>query len=179
MPQKDIGYKGRGCTFSIALTEPYRPGLPVYIVPTQPQQPRLSCPVYRGYVAQSKQSIPLLILPSFDLAVKSPPSLQIAGYLVVGGSALAVVADELEAADHLADGEEADALSQQDAAADELGGRDVAGALDEGAGLGGGALGGLQQGAGVLDALDGSLEVGLEGGDGAAYRPSLVNHILE
>lgn len=47
---------------------------------------------------------------------------------------LAVVADNLEAADHLADGEEAEALSEDDAAGDELGGADVADGLEDGLG---------------------------------------------
>ena len=85
--------------------------------------------------------------------------------LVVSSRALAVVANELEAADHLANGEEAEALSQQNTTTNELGGREVAGALYEIPGLSSGALCGLQKAAGVLDALYGSLEVGLEGGD--------------
>ena len=45
---------------------------------------------------------------------------------------LAVVADELEAADHLANGEEAEALGEDDTASGELGGVEVAGLLEEG-----------------------------------------------
>jgi hypothetical protein len=77
---------------------------------------------------------------------------------------LAVVADNLEAADHLADGEEAEALGEDDAAGDELGGADVADGLEDG-------LGGLEEAAG-LDGSPGVLVVGLEGGDGAGWGSS-------
>jgi hypothetical protein len=49
----------------------------------------------------------------------------------VVGAGLAVVSNELESANHLADGEEADALGEDDAASGELGGAKVAGTLDE------------------------------------------------
>lgn len=42
-------------------------------------------------------------------------------------SGLAVVADDLESANHLADSEEAQALGQDNAASNHLGGADVAG----------------------------------------------------
>lgn len=90
-------------------------------------------------------------------------------------SRLAVVSNQLEAADDLAYGEEAEYLGKQNAAAHDLGGRDVPEAL-EGVGWGGGrgGRGGsrLQQGAGVLDGAEGAVEVALEGGDGATGRMS-------
>lgn len=55
--------------------------------------------------------------------------MEIIARLVVGGS-LAVIADELEAAKHLTNGEEAEAFSSDNAASDELGVADVAGLLD-------------------------------------------------
>jgi hypothetical protein len=70
-----------------------------------------------------------------------------------------VVADELHAADHFADGEETDTLGEDDAAGGELGGAEVAGLVEE-------VLGGAEDGA-VLDGLPQVLVVGLNGGDGA------------
>lgn len=94
---------------------------------------------------------------------------------MVSGVAVAVVPDNLEAAEHLADGEEAEALGGDDAAGDERGLVQVAEALGDGRGLlgggGGGGRGGLrgggEEGAGVLGGVEGVLEIGLEGGDGA------------
>lgn len=80
--------------------------------------------------------------------------------LVVSG--LAGVADELEAANHLADGEEAQALSGDDATSDELGGADVADGLEEG-------LGRLEEAAGA-DRVEEVLVGGLESGHGARRR---------
>lgn len=77
--------------------------------------------------------------------------------LVVGG--LAVVADDLEAADHLTDGEEAQGLGEDDADGGELRGAEVADGVDGGLGRGDGA---------GLDGAEDLLVVGLEGGDGAA-----------
>lgn len=73
-------------------------------------------------------------------------------------ASLAVVADQLEAANHLADGEEAEALSEDDAAGGQLGVADIPGLLDEG-------LGRLQDAA-VLDRPPQVLVVGLEGSRG-------------
>ena len=42
-----------------------------------------------------------------------------------------MVADNLHAADHLADGEETDALGEDDAASGQLGGAEVAGLVEE------------------------------------------------
>lgn len=86
---------------------------------------------------------------------------------MVGTGGLAVVADELEPADHLADGEEAEALSGDNAGRRELG---VADAADEAAALGRlDELGrGLEEGAGAADGLPSALVEGLEGGHGAA-----------
>lgn len=77
--------------------------------------------------------------------------------MVRGG--LAVVADNLHAADHLADGEETDALGEDDAASGQLGGAEVAGLVEE-------VLGGGEDGA-VLDGAPEVLVVGLDGCDGA------------
>lgn len=81
-----------------------------------------------------------------------------------------MVSDQLEAADDLANGEEAEELSSQDAATHDLSGRDVLEALEGARRAAGGSCGagGLQQGAGVLDGSEGAVEVALEGGDGAA-----------
>lgn len=84
--------------------------------------------------------------------------------LVVGGG-LAVVADELEAANHLSDGEESEALCENDAAGDELSSADVANALDGGAG-------GLENATGP-DGLPDVLVVCLEGGDGTAQAQAV------
>lgn len=73
--------------------------------------------------------------------------------LVVGD--LAVVADELEAADHLANGEEAETLGRNNAAGSQLRRADTQSALDEG--LGGADAAGLD---GLVEVL---VEV-LEGG---------------
>ena len=47
------------------------------------------------------------------------------------GTSLAVVANELEAANHLANGEETEALGSDDTASGELGRANVAGALEK------------------------------------------------
>ena len=78
----------------------------------------------------------------------------------MGGSVgLAVVTDELEAADHLANGEEAEALSEENTSSGDLCPGDVADVLEGSASLG-------EERAG-LDGLHEVLEVGLEGRDGA------------
>lgn len=86
---------------------------------------------------------------------------------------LAVVTNQLEAADHLADSEEAQQLGEQDAAADELRVRDVPDSAHDGCGLGRGAGRGagrgLQQGAGVLEGAQCAVEVALEGGHGSVW----------
>lgn len=77
--------------------------------------------------------------------------------LVVAGN-LAVVADELEAADNLADGEEAEALGEDDTTGDELGSAEAADLLDDVLGRDGAALesrpevlvGGLESGHGTV-----------------------------
>lgn len=105
------------------------------------------------------------MLRSYDLA--SPPltiirlSWLLASNLVVGAG-LAAVADELEAADDLANGEEADELSGDDTAGGELGVGDVADVVEDG-------LGGLEEAAGA-EGGPGVLVEGLEGGDGTAWR---------
>lgn len=71
---------------------------------------------------------------------------------------LAAVANELESANHLAHGEEAEALSGDDTTNGELSGADIPGLLDEG-------LGGLEDGP-VPNRVEQVLVVGLEGGDG-------------
>lgn len=80
--------------------------------------------------------------------------------LVVGGN-LAVVANELEAAGNLADGEEAEALGEDDATGDELGGAQAADLLEDVLGRDGAALeprpevlvGGLESGHGAVTML--------------------------
>lgn len=73
-------------------------------------------------------------------------------------SGLAAVPDELEAADHLANGEEADELGGDDTCGGELGAGDVPDVVDNG-------LGGLEEAAGAEGGPDVLVE-GLEGGDG-------------
>ena len=68
---------------------------------------------------------------------------------------LAAVTDELESADNLANGEEAENLSSDDTTSGELGRADIPHLLD-------GVLGGLNEGA-VLDGLDKALVGVLEG----------------
>lgn len=78
--------------------------------------------------------------------------------LVVGGSSRrgAVVADQLEAANDLTNGEEAEQLGGQDTASGQLGGGHAASGLDDGGR-------GLDELGGVLELLEGALESGLEG----------------
>lgn len=79
---------------------------------------------------------------------------------------LAVVADELEAADNLANGEETCQLGEKDTAADNLRCRNVSDLV----GIRGRAGSrGLQQGTGVLDGAEGAVEVVLEGGNRSMY----------
>lgn len=103
-----------------------------------------------------------------------PLSTPLSRPLVVGGSRLAVVADQLEPADHLPHGEEAEALRGDDAASNQLSPRDVAGLLQYRGGLRCGLgccpLGTLEQGGGVTQLLPSVLEVCLEGGGGANKR---------
>lgn len=81
----------------------------------------------------------------------------------MGGVAdVAAVADQLEPANDLAHGEEANALGGNDAASRQLGRAERACALQDG----GRRLDKLER-AGVLDLLPGVLEVGLEDLDGA------------
>lgn len=77
----------------------------------------------------------------------------------------AVISNDLEAANHLTDGEETKQLRDQDAAADELRPRGVPDLLDERRGW----VGGLQQGTGVLEGAQGAVEVALEGGDRSVW----------
>lgn len=92
----------------------------------------------------------LILLSTETLSLVLAP-----GRLVVLAS-LAVVADELEATNHLADGEETQALGGNDAASGELGGAEVADLVEE-------VLRRLEDGAG-LDGAPQVLVVGLEGG---------------
>ena len=72
----------------------------------------------------------LLPLPACSQIVHPIRSFLSAKSLVVGTS-LAVVANELEAANHLANGEETEALGSDDTASGELGRANVAGALEK------------------------------------------------
>lgn len=87
-------------------------------------------------------------------------------HLVVGVSGLSVVPNQLEAANDLAHGEEAEQLGEQNSAADELRPREVPDLVDGRGRSGRGAGGGLQQALGVLDGVEGAVEVRLEGGEG-------------
>jgi hypothetical protein len=78
---------------------------------------------------------------------------------------LAAVPDELEAANHFADGEEAEALGEQDAAGGRLGSCDVAQLLGVG-----GLDDAVEEPGRVLELLDQVLVVGLEGLEGAIER---------
>lgn len=85
-----------------------------------------------------------------------------------------MVANQLESADHLANGEEAEALGSDDSASDELGSAEISGLAEE-------VLGGLDDGS-VLDGLQQVLVGGLEGGDGAIrYLVSreLLRHVRQ
>jgi hypothetical protein len=79
---------------------------------------------------------------------------------LVVGSNLAVVADELEAADHLTNGEESEALGKDNATSNDLGGIDIADLLEQG-------LWRLEDGS-VLHRGPQVLVKGLEGGGRAA-----------
>lgn len=82
---------------------------------------------------------------------------------------VAVVPDYLEAADHLADGEESDTFRSQDTAREELGSADVLGLLDDGSWRLGNLGYRLEQGVSggwVLDGLQGILVIALESGNG-------------
>lgn len=85
-------------------------------------------------------------------------SISMFGHRLVVGS-LAVVADKLETAEHLTDGEEAEALSKDDTASGELGSANVANLLEE-------LLGRGDQGTGAETVPEGLVER-LEGGERA------------
>lgn len=85
--------------------------------------------------------------------------------LVVRGS-LSSVANELESANHLANGEKSKALSEDDAASNELAGCQAADLLEE-------VLRRLEDGA-ALDGLPQGLVEGLEGGNGTTARISIT-----
>lgn len=90
---------------------------------------------------------------------------------MVGARGLAVVAHNLEPPDHLADGEEAEALGGHDARGDELGVAEAEAAALRGLeGLGRG----LEEGAGAAGEVPSALVEGLEGGDGATLPLVLV-----
>jgi hypothetical protein len=74
-----------------------------------------------------------------------------------------VVTDKLEAAEHLANGEEADALSGKDAGGGQLGPADAADLFHGGGGIDGAE--GLREGSGLLNGFPQVLVVGLEGAD--------------
>ena len=86
-------------------------------------------------------------------------------------TSLAVVADDLESANHLSNGEEAEALSEDDSAGEELGTGQIPRLLQNRSWLRGrlrrSLLGGLEEGAGVPHLLPYVLEVYLEGRGGA------------
>lgn len=82
---------------------------------------------------------------------------------MVAGS-LAVVTDELEAAEHLTNSEEAEALGEDNTASNELGSTNVADLLEE-------LLGRREEGAGAERAPK-RLVVGLESGDRTASQKS-------
>ena len=77
---------------------------------------------------------------------------------LVVGTGLAAVTDELEAADDLADGEEAEELGENDTAGDNLGCGDIADVVDDG-------LRGLEEAAGS-DRVPHVQVEGLESGNG-------------
>jgi hypothetical protein len=83
-----------------------------------------------------------------------------------------VVANDLEAANHLANGEEAETLGRYHTCSSELGAVHISDALDYGcrllSSLGRGLRGRLGQGTGVEDLLVCVLPVGLEGLEGTA-----------
>lgn len=88
---------------------------------------------------------------------------------MVAVAGLAVVSNQLPAANHLTHGEESQHLGDQDAAPDDLGRREVSDLLDGRGrrwGVGGAAGGGPQQGLGVLDGVQRAVEVALDRGQG-------------
>lgn len=102
---------------------------------------------------QAKSILLLHVYPRPTLLVPSPQGEVAAGRMrrLVVGARLAVVADHLETANHLADGKEAETLSEDDAAGDDLGVVDIPGLADE-------VLGGREDAAG-LDRLPQALVV--------------------
>lgn len=86
---------------------------------------------------------------------------------MAGSRRLTVVPHELEPPDHLADGEETEALGKDNTRGRELGVADA-----QAAALGGlhGLGHGLNEGTGPADGLPGGLVDGLERGNGAASR---------
>lgn len=117
-------------------------------------------------------------------------------------ASLAVVTDKLHATNHLANGEETEALGHNNTTSDELAPVDIPGLLedglrvgsglggDRGRGLGSGGVDGrAEEGAGVEELLVESLEVRLESSDGAtgeehvskplSLAPILVERLTE
>lgn len=101
---------------------------------------------------------------------------------------LAVVTDKLHPTNHLANGEETEALGHNNATSDELAPVDVPGLLenglrvggglggDRGCGLGSGRVDGrAEESAGVEQLLVEGLEVGLEGGERATEQGKRVS----
>jgi len=105
---------------------------------------------------------------------KHPPPIGTAR-LVVSGTSLAVVADQLEPANHLADGEETKAFGCHHTTGDDLCRRDVPEVGKGGPGRGGRLLDALEEGARVLDLLQQVVPVALDGGHGPGGKGLSVN----
>jgi len=93
-------------------------------------------------------------------------------YLVVLGTVLAVVTNDLEAADHLTNGEETKTLGSHNTASNQLGRVDVAELLQHGRGLLRSLRGGLRESAGVSNGVQHVLVVALEGLHGTMINVS-------
>lgn len=117
---------------------------------------------YSSYIASFSREDRLCCRIRIAKNLQSPALLASLIRLVV--SCLAVVPDDLEASNHLADGEEAQGFSEDDAGGGQLGGTEIAQVLDGGLGRGDGA---------GLEAAEDGLVVSLEGGDGAVVSLDL------
>lgn len=96
---------------------------------------------------------------------------------MVLGNVLAVVTNNLEPADHLANGEEAEALGSHDTTSNQLSAVDVSELLQHGRGLLRGLGGGLRESTGVSNGVQDVLVVALESLHGTITKVSINAYV--